>query len=303
VNAPTHIKNSPKTVYPFGMQMPGRTFSSESYRYGFQGQEKDDEIKGDGNSINYKYRVHDPRIGKFLSIDPLYKKYPFYSPYAFSGNRVIDAVEQEGLQPERVTETAEGFDGTPYEFGGKDPAFVGGLPNEMTEEWYLENIGWPSSNNGGRYNNPNYTNEVNLNQFLTDGATSCGIDCSGLSGTAFNADEQKLMDDFNLYNQNAAAQRQAFRNAEATEGYLGDNFEYVSQGDLVFNGTATHVMVATGEIRTNDGGQIEIQIINAPQTGDYVRAEWRTVGDNWTYGHTFRTTEYVLPIVEVTVER
>jgi RHS repeat-associated protein len=84
--------------YPFGMHMPERSFSSGSYRYGFQGQEKDDEIKGDGNSINYKYRVHDPRLGRFLSFDPLAPDYPWNSPYAFSENRVIDARELEGLE-------------------------------------------------------------------------------------------------------------------------------------------------------------------------------------------------------------
>ena len=43
--------------------------------------------------------MHDARIGRFLSIDPLAGKYPQWSPYAFSGNRVIDAVELEGLEP------------------------------------------------------------------------------------------------------------------------------------------------------------------------------------------------------------
>ena len=43
--------------------------------------------------------MHDPRVGRFFATDPLEKKYPFYSPYAFSGNRVIDAVELEGLEP------------------------------------------------------------------------------------------------------------------------------------------------------------------------------------------------------------
>jgi hypothetical protein len=62
----------------------------------------DNETQGVGNSINYKYRVDDPRLGRFLSIDPLAPKYPFYSPYAFSGNRVIDAVELEGLEPETL---------------------------------------------------------------------------------------------------------------------------------------------------------------------------------------------------------
>lgn len=84
--------------YPYGMQMPGRYQSSDIYRYGFQGQEKDDEVKGEGNSVNYKYRMHDPRIGRFFAVDPLASKYPHNSPYAFSENKVIHMVELEGLE-------------------------------------------------------------------------------------------------------------------------------------------------------------------------------------------------------------
>src|SRR5690554_5156335 len=84
--------------YPFGMQMPGRNGSTGDYRYGFQGQEMDDEIKGEGNSINYKYRMHDPRVGRFFAVDPLAGEYPWNSPYAFSENRVIDGIELEGLE-------------------------------------------------------------------------------------------------------------------------------------------------------------------------------------------------------------
>jgi RHS repeat-associated protein len=73
-------------------------FSDEGHRYGFQGQEKDDEIKGEGNSVNYKYRMHDSRIGRFFSLDPLAPSYPGNSPYAFSENRVIDGAELEGLE-------------------------------------------------------------------------------------------------------------------------------------------------------------------------------------------------------------
>lgn len=62
----------------------------------------DDEVKGKGNSVNYKYRMHDPRVGRFFAVDPLADKYPFYSPYAFSGNRVLDAVELEGLEPSSI---------------------------------------------------------------------------------------------------------------------------------------------------------------------------------------------------------
>ncbi|MBL7727576.1 MAG: hypothetical protein JNM68_07825, partial [Dinghuibacter sp.] len=83
--------------FPFGMNMPGRTVSSgNTHRYGFQAQETDLEIWGGG--ISYKYRLEDPRIGRFFSIDPLMKEYPWNSPFAFSENRVINAVELEGLE-------------------------------------------------------------------------------------------------------------------------------------------------------------------------------------------------------------
>ncbi len=80
------------------MLMPGRHANTSDYRYGFQGQEMDDEIKGEGNSLNYTFRMHDPRVGRFFAIDPLINRYPFYSSYSFSGNKVISHVELEGLE-------------------------------------------------------------------------------------------------------------------------------------------------------------------------------------------------------------
>lgn len=42
--------------------------------------------------------MHDPRLGRFFAVDPLAPDYPWNSPYAFSENRVIDAIELEGLE-------------------------------------------------------------------------------------------------------------------------------------------------------------------------------------------------------------
>jgi len=62
-------------------------FTSNTYSclmtnlYAFQGQENDDEIKGDGNSYTTLFRQYDPRLGRWLSIDPLSEKYPEVSPY------------------------------------------------------------------------------------------------------------------------------------------------------------------------------------------------------------------------------
>jgi len=80
------------------MLVPNRHGSSNSYRYGFQGQEKDDELKGEGNSLNYTFRMHDPRVGRFFATDPLEKEYPWYTPYQFSGNKVIAFKEIEGME-------------------------------------------------------------------------------------------------------------------------------------------------------------------------------------------------------------
>ncbi|MBC8884602.1 hypothetical protein H9X57_18175 [Flavobacterium piscinae] len=88
--------------YPFGMLIPNRFESIDDYRYGFQGQEKDDELKGEGNSLNYKYRMHDTRIGRFFTVDPLARTYAHNSPYAFSENRVLDGIELEGREFSRT---------------------------------------------------------------------------------------------------------------------------------------------------------------------------------------------------------
>lgn len=82
----------------FGAIMPGRNYNANQYRYGYQNQEMDNEVYGTGNLYAFEYRMDDPRLGRFWSIDPLAAKYPWNSPYAFSENRVISAIELEGLE-------------------------------------------------------------------------------------------------------------------------------------------------------------------------------------------------------------
>ncbi|MEP1488492.1 MAG: RHS repeat-associated core domain-containing protein, partial [Algibacter sp.] len=98
--------------YPFGSLLPNRHGSTDDYRYGFQGQEMDNEVKGEGNSINFKFRMHDPRVGRFFAVDPLFKKYAYNSPYAFAENKVIQYNELEGLEinPSKQARKNMGFD-------------------------------------------------------------------------------------------------------------------------------------------------------------------------------------------------
>jgi RHS repeat-associated protein len=94
-----------KDYYPFGMEMSGRYDENDpedlsvGYRYGFNGQEKDDEWTGQtGSHLNFKYRMYDARIGRFFAIDPLSASYPYNSTYAFCENRVINSFDFEGLE-------------------------------------------------------------------------------------------------------------------------------------------------------------------------------------------------------------
>ena len=85
--------------YPFGMLQPGRSHNASShYRYGFNGKENDNEVKGDGNQQDYGLRIYDPRLGRFLSVDPLGSEYPWNSTYAFAENDVIRSIDVEGAE-------------------------------------------------------------------------------------------------------------------------------------------------------------------------------------------------------------
>ncbi len=79
--------------------MPGRKFTAGSqYRYGFNGKENDNEVSGDGNQYDYGFRIYNPRIGKFLSVDPLSQEYPWYTPYQYAANSPIANIDLDGLE-------------------------------------------------------------------------------------------------------------------------------------------------------------------------------------------------------------
>ena len=90
--------------YPFGMLKSGMTASTgETYRYGFNTYEKDDEIKGLGNNIDFGARMYDPRIGRFKSLDPMGRLYPGRSHYLFAGNSPIRFIDMLGLSDADAT--------------------------------------------------------------------------------------------------------------------------------------------------------------------------------------------------------
>ncbi|MEN7551563.1 RHS repeat-associated core domain-containing protein [Rapidithrix thailandica] len=90
----------PTSRPPFGKQMAGRSYSDEAYRYSFNGKENDKDFGNQHLIQDYGFRLYNPEIGKFLSVDPLAPDYPWYTPYQFAGNTPIQAIDLDGAEPE-----------------------------------------------------------------------------------------------------------------------------------------------------------------------------------------------------------
>lgn len=86
--------------YPFGLVMEGLSekvlYNPVNKEQKFQGQPFDDDLGL--NWYGFKFRNHDPQIGRFIQADPLSDKYVYNSTYAFSENHVTAHVELEGLE-------------------------------------------------------------------------------------------------------------------------------------------------------------------------------------------------------------
>ncbi|WP_159453638.1 LamG-like jellyroll fold domain-containing protein [Ohtaekwangia koreensis] len=85
--------------YPFGMDMTSRSWTANSkYRYGFNGKEKDDSGEFGNTTYDYGFRIYNPSIGRFLSVDPLTENFAYWGPYHFAGNKPIVSIDLDGLE-------------------------------------------------------------------------------------------------------------------------------------------------------------------------------------------------------------
>src|SRR5690625_7587592 len=67
----------------------------DRYRFGFNGQEKVNEIAGMGNHLDFGARIYDSRVSRFLSVDPLADIQPDKTPYHFVSNNPINRIRSE----------------------------------------------------------------------------------------------------------------------------------------------------------------------------------------------------------------
>jgi RHS repeat-associated protein len=93
--------------YPFGMQMPDRSYvaTGTGYRFGFNGKENITEIIG---WQDYGERLYNVVTGRPPNVDPITKEFPELSPYQFFSNNPIWFIDLNGLQGIPAQEKPDG---------------------------------------------------------------------------------------------------------------------------------------------------------------------------------------------------
>jgi RHS repeat-associated protein len=86
---------SKEEYYPFGETSFG---SYGKKRYRFCGKEKDEE----SGLYYYGLRYYNPWSCRFINLDPLAAKYPFYTPYQYAGNKPINYIDLDGAEEKKA---------------------------------------------------------------------------------------------------------------------------------------------------------------------------------------------------------
>lgn len=111
-SAPEILSHQDYTAFGLEWHRNPGLAGEDRYRFGFNGKEQDhDNEWSDFTHYDYGFRIYNPAVAKFLSLDPLAANYPWYTPYQFAGNTPIQAIDLDGLEELRVTELIEkGFE-------------------------------------------------------------------------------------------------------------------------------------------------------------------------------------------------
>lgn len=130
----------------FGSPMPGRSYQSTSYRYGFNGKENDPEANSTGSGTqDYGMRIYNPSLGRFLSVDPLTKNYAFLTPYAFAENDVVRSVDLDGKEKYIVTYRLDANGVTNVTVAWNVIPGANGQPGTIVNDNQLNNGGGPNA--------------------------------------------------------------------------------------------------------------------------------------------------------------
>ena len=184
-------------------------------------------MKGEGNQQDYGMRIYDPRLGKFLSVDPLTGNYPWYTPYQFAGNSPIEKIDLDGKEKVSVNSLLVLFNGLPklkrsewYEIDGKvlESSFA------AAAKFNTEN------NNPGAYQNVEERN--NFYQWAHSNASKKGSNWFGAAEVVTRRTAVGAAGKINLWWLNDGADKFLQEGNKFLFSYNMDNYKHLMKGDL-----------------------------------------------------------------------
>lgn len=115
-------------------------------------------------------RAYDTRVGRFFSVDPLARQYPYYTPYQFAGNKPIRYIDRDGL--EEADHGSNWF--IEFFFGSSPPPLTGDLQSNRQAQNRLAE--WQANKQRAAVSVQTATNVVNA---ITESLVS-GVDAAGM---------------------------------------------------------------------------------------------------------------------------
>jgi RHS repeat-associated protein len=229
----------------FGVILEGRKSvpASGEYRYDFNGKETDTEVDWQ----DYGFRIYNPKLGKFISMDPISTEYPELTAYQFASNRPIDGVDLDGLEYTSAVTWAR-----------NNIAYKGIM-------W--ENPCAPANPEPGckKQQNFNYYRNYDKTKITSDMTLYCG---ESIALAAMNANP-KVAAYFSKYVGNKAVNTNNFNEFAKTTGpyhkRIVDPLK-TKQGDILyFNkdlGGNTHVCIASGDAQKVSNTEMKVKCLS-----------------------------------------
>ncbi|MDI9312802.1 MAG: hypothetical protein QM535_21510, partial [Limnohabitans sp.] len=146
----------------------------DNYRFGFNGQEKDNEVAGIGNHLAFGDYGYSTRLGRRWNVDPEISSMPSLSSYSVFKNNPIMFIDPSGRIPYPITIRGFApFKSFGYGFHGDDRGYstsdktarVHQKINFDTDKAHIKTIAWssPSFKTSSPHNQRTATPEVNFN--------------------------------------------------------------------------------------------------------------------------------------------
>jgi RHS repeat-associated protein len=226
--------------------------NGSQYRYGFNGKENDNEVKGEGNQQDYGMRIYDPRLGRFLSVDPITVKYPELTPYQFSSNRPIDGVDIDGLEHLTTQESVISISIELFEFNGKKvisgSVNLSALKNVTQDTYdYLTNPNRQGGATVATFKSPNFEEVLAARELAKAEALRRDPDMSDAQSNSIGQPE--------IYTPIIPQNNKEYRQQQKTGNFW--NSAGVKSGAAKADGIMAMITIATDIVEFNHGNHVD----------------------------------------------